>query len=122
MHCYYYRGENHDLLGAIKWGAQEYQALMKLPPLSVESLKDWERELWKLLKKHNPDLRAELRRRASRQEIVWTYSDGSSKRQVKSRKLSWKDFRGQFHNHLKTVAEACGSTSQPRTTSLSGWR
>jgi hypothetical protein len=83
----------------------EYDSIMKLPPLSPKSLPDWEPELWLLVMRHNPGLLEELRRNSSRQEIVWTYSDGSSKQQVKSRKLFWKDFRPQFRNHLKAVAD-----------------
>jgi hypothetical protein len=107
-HCWFYRGELHCPLVQPKWGAEEYRWFINLPPLSPKSLPDWEPKLWLLLKQHNPGLLEELRHDSSRQESVWTYSDGSSQQQVKSRRLFWKDFRPQFRNHLTAVAERQG--------------
>ena len=87
-HCRFYRGEHQDPLVKPKWGAEEYECIMKLPPLSPESLTRWEKELWKLVKKHNPNLPAELQRRYKRVEPRWS----------KNRK--------EFNQHLHTLVEA----------------
>jgi hypothetical protein len=107
-HCWYYRGELQDPLLEPKWGSEEYEALMKLPPLSVETLKEWELELWKLLKKHNPDVLVELRQKADRKQVVAVHSDGVTRHVVKPRSLTWKQLRAQFHRHLERIATVCG--------------
>jgi hypothetical protein len=107
-HCWHYRGELQDPLWEARYGAEEYEALMELPPLSVETLKEWERELWKLVKKHNPDLLAELREKADRKQVVAVHSDGVTKFPVTPLKLTWKQIRPQFHRHLKRIATVCG--------------
>jgi hypothetical protein len=84
--------------------SSEYWPAMKLPEFSVKSEPQWWEFLWPLLKKNNPDLLEKLRGDAKRKEVVWTHLDGSSNRQVKSRKLFWKDFQKQFRNHLKALA------------------
>jgi hypothetical protein len=83
---------------------EAYWPFAELLEFSVKSEPQWWKLLWPLLKKNNPDLLEKLRGDAKRKEVVWTHLDGSSKWQVKSRKLFWKDFQKQFRNHLKALA------------------
>src|SRR5262249_24562513 len=55
-HSWFYRGELLSPLEQLKFAADDYRPLMKLSPLSLQSLSQWEKELWKLVKKHNPNL------------------------------------------------------------------
>jgi hypothetical protein len=115
--CEFYRGEliwpraQHYLPQLKAPMPEEYRPFMALPPLTLKSRKEWDKHLWPLVKKNNPDLLEKLRCNAKRKEIVWTYSDGSSKQQLKSRKLFWTHVRTQFRNHLKSIALAKGGNS-----------
>jgi hypothetical protein len=110
--CRYYRGEVSWPKTGRYFGEgeeempPEYRPCLELPPFSAESWKKWDEFVWVLVRKHNPGLLEELRDNASRKEKVWIYLDGLSKQQLKSRKLFWKDFRPQFRNHLKAIADA----------------
>jgi hypothetical protein len=84
---------------------EEYAAVLGLAPFPAGSWKEWEEQLWVLVKLHNPGLLDELRCAAERKEVVWTVRKG---RQVKGRKLYWKDFRTPFSNHLRRLAEVLG--------------
>ena len=66
----------------------------------------WWKFLWPLIRKNNPDLLEKLRAGAKRKEVLWAYSDGMSKSQVKEKKLFWGAFQTQFRNHLKALARA----------------
>jgi hypothetical protein len=107
-HCWFYRGELHCPLVQVKWGAEEYRTLMKLDPLSLRSLPLWEPKLWKLVRKHNPDLVVVLRQRADRKQVVPVQSGGVTKHLLKPLNLTLKLVRSQFHRHLKSIATACG--------------
>jgi hypothetical protein len=89
-HCWFYRKENPAPLFQGEWGEEEYQLFMKLPEFSLRSLALWEKLLWPLFKKHNPQLRAELQRRYKRVETRWS------------------KYRKEFHQHLHTLAKATG--------------
>lgn len=84
---------------------EDYWRTINLPPFSLKSEPEWWEFLWPLIKRNNPDLLGKLRSNASRTEANWSFSDGVSKRELKSRKLFWKDFQAQFRNHLKAVAK-----------------
>jgi len=71
-------------------------------------LPKWEKELWKLAKKHNPNLLMELRQKADRKRVVPVHSDGVTKYELKSLNLTWKLLRSQFRRHLQSIASACG--------------
>jgi hypothetical protein len=66
----------------------EYDSIIKLPPLSLKSWKEWDKHLWPLFKKHNPQLRSELQKRYNRVEARWS------------------KYRKEFRQHLQTIAEA----------------
>ena len=87
-HCWYYRGELAWPLVQPKWEAKEYQPFMKLPPLSLSSWRKWDKQLWPLVKKHNPQLRAELQRGYKRVETRWS------------------KYHEEFRQHLRTIAAA----------------
>jgi hypothetical protein len=101
--CWFYRGELHDPLTQPRWPVEEYRRLMKLPPFSLKSFRRWEKELWKLVRKHNPDLVPKLRLKSKREHVVPEHSDGVTKYQVKPLNLTWKLLRPQFRRHLKSV-------------------
>jgi hypothetical protein len=107
-HCFFYRRELRWSPFQPTWKAEEYQCLMKLRPLSLKSFPRWEKELWPLLNKHNPDLLPKLRRTAKRQQIVPVHSDGVTKRLLKPLNLTWKLLRPQFRRHLKSIASRYG--------------
>ena len=107
-HCWVYRGELLDPLTQPRWPVEEYRCLIKRPPLSLKSLPKWEKELWKLAKKHNPNLLMELRQKADRKRVVPVHSDGVTKYELKSLNLTWKLLRSQFRRHLQSIASACG--------------
>jgi hypothetical protein len=68
----------------------EYEAICGLPRLSGASVREWERELWELVKLNNSGLRARLQERGKRVE-------GRLSR-----------YRKDFRRHLRKVAEAVG--------------
>jgi hypothetical protein len=107
-HCEFYRGELHCPLVQVKWGAEEYECIIRLPPLSLKSFTRWEKELWKLVKKHNPDLLAKLRQKADRKKVVPAHSNGVTKYVVRPLKLTWKLVRPQFRRHLRSIVSASG--------------
>ena len=107
-HCWFYRGELLDPLTQPTWPVEEYRCLLKLPPLSLKSFPRWEKELWKLAKKHNPDLLMELCQKADRKQVVQVHSDGVTKYELKSLNLTWKLLRPQFRRHLRSIASAYG--------------
>jgi hypothetical protein len=84
---------------------REYWAVVKLPEFSVKSEPRWWGFLWPLIRKNNPGLLEKLRRDAKRGEEVWIFTDGQSRKQVRARKLYWKDFQRQFRLHLKALAD-----------------
>ena len=66
----------------------EYDSIMKLPPLSLKSWKEWNKHAWPLFKKNNPQLLSELQKRYNRVEVRWS------------------KYRKEFRQHLQTIAEA----------------
>jgi hypothetical protein len=95
--CQFYRGEipwpkYQQYLRNIERSVvpAEYESIMKLPPLSLKSWKQWDKELWPLFKKNNPQLPFELQKRYNR---------------VESR---WSKYHKEFRQHLYTIAKAYG--------------
>jgi hypothetical protein len=86
----------------------EYGPVLKLPPLSLKSFPRWEKEVWKLVRKHNPDLVSKLRQEADRKQVVAVHSDGVTRFLVKPLNLTWKLLRPQFRRHLRAIARCCG--------------
>ena len=86
----------------------EYEVICALRVLSVESLPEWEREVWKLLKAHNPGLLEEIRTGVKRFKMVEVNGDGATRYEPREKKLTWKLLRPQVHRHLKAIAGVSG--------------
>lgn len=109
QHSFFYRKELQEPLIQPKWGPGEYRAFIKLPRLSLKSFLRWEKELWKLIKKHHPDLLLKLRQKADRKQVVPVHiGHGVTKHILKPLNLTWKLLRSQFRRHLKSIARHCG--------------
>jgi len=97
-HCWRYRGELlwpnaqqylPEIPAAIP---NEYLPLTELPKLSKKSGQKWERKLWPLVRKNNPQLLAEIARHRGY-------------KRVESR---WSKYHKEFRQHLYTIAKAHG--------------
>ena len=107
-HCWFYRRELQSSTFQPKWAAEEYQTVVKLPRLSLKSFPRWEKELWKLIKKHNLVLLPKLRQKTDRKQVVPVHSGGVTRYLLKPLNLTWKLLRPQFRRHLKSIARRYG--------------
>jgi len=97
QHCWFYRKELHLPLFQPQWSVKNYRPLMAFEELSLDSLPQWEPELWKLVKRHNPELQTELQ--------------SHNKRVADQTRLS--KYRKEFHQHLCTIVAAMSRGISP---------